>query len=595
MEKLLSNLSCSPPSLQHLFLPSLLRVASSVALFLLPPDDLGKLSGFVSTKNLGLDRFIFGKERAKGMASLTPGVLLKLLQSINSNIKVRGEYRSVLLQVISIVPALSGSELWPNHGFFIKVSDSSHSTYVSLSKEDNELILNNKLQLGQFFYVDRVEAGTPVPILVGVRPVPGRNPFVGNPKDLMQMLVPSEGPVQVDHEGINGSKLSELLEPKEESPRQKIVIKEEKVVVASRYMQGVLTSNSKVNGVDCNGGGKNNENENGGAGKKVGLLKGRQQELKGQTRSMTPMHSQQDALVSKPEVAVSNAKESAVPVKGTTTKRPTSKQENINSNCLLNLKDKNHSSEKISWMSLPANLLKPGKGMLRRRNLASLIAAEAQKEASTAAVLVKCLGMFANLCSSSSMENPHLSLTKFFTLHQLIDQPNATTQLKDKSLHLSNNSSPQAEKSSKKTGLIHGKSALKSAKPSIELSGTEKLEWAKGDGAKEIKELKEILLNETQSWFLKFLEGALDAGFRVSTMEKKSKEIVGRRMEPDNHIAVTLSQLKHANEWLDKLRSKLSSENNELVKTIDRLKQKIYACLLAHVDSAASALESRSG
>ena len=32
------------------------------------------------------------------------------------------------------------------------------------------------------------------------------------------------------------------------------------------------------------------------------------------------------------------------------------------------------------------------KGMLRRRNLASLIAAEAQKEASTAAVLVKCLG-----------------------------------------------------------------------------------------------------------------------------------------------------------------------------------------------------------
>ena len=216
------------------------------------------------------------------MASLTPGVLLKLLQSINSNIKVRGEYRSVLLQVISIVPALSGSELWPNHGFFIKVSDSSHSTYVSLSKEDNELILNNKLQLGQFFYVDRVEAGTPVPILAGVRPVPGRNPFIGNPKDLMQMLVPSEGPVQGDSEGINGSKLSELLEPKEESPRQKIVIKEEKVVVASRYMQGVLTSNSKVNGVDCNVGAKNSENENGGAGKKVGSLKGRPQELKGQ-------------------------------------------------------------------------------------------------------------------------------------------------------------------------------------------------------------------------------------------------------------------------------------------------------------------------
>lgn len=215
------------------------------------------------------------------MASLTPGVLLKLLQSMNSNVKVRGEYRSVLLQVISIVPALSGSELWPNQGFFIKVSDSSHSTYVSLSKEDSELILNNKLQLGQFFYVDRVGANTPVPVLEGVRPVPGRHPFVGNPKDLMQMVEPSEGPVQADdHEGSYSLKLRESSDGKEESTRQKIVIKEEKASVASRYMQGVSTSNSKANCQDSSGGGKNNDNESG--GKKVGMIKGKQQELKGQ-------------------------------------------------------------------------------------------------------------------------------------------------------------------------------------------------------------------------------------------------------------------------------------------------------------------------
>lgn len=218
------------------------------------------------------------------MASLTPGVLLKLLQGINSNVKVRGEYRSVLLQAISIVPALTGSDLWPNHGFFIKVSDSSHSTYVSLSKEDNELILNNKLQLGQFFYVDRMEAGTPVPSLVGVRPVPGRHPFVGNPKDLMQMLEPSEGPVQSGDEGLDGTKLRELLtEVKGENPRQKIVIKEEKAKVASRYMQGVLApNNAKASGVDSNGDEKSNENENFGASKKVGTVKGKHQELKGQ-------------------------------------------------------------------------------------------------------------------------------------------------------------------------------------------------------------------------------------------------------------------------------------------------------------------------
>ena len=176
------------------------------------------------------------------MASLIPGVLLKLLQSVNSDVKVRGEYRSVLLQVISIVPALTGSELWPNQGFFIKVSDSSHSTYVSLSKKDNDLILNNKLQLGQYFYVDKMESGTPVPILVGVRPIPGRHPFEGNPKDLMQMLEQSEGHVKSEGEGVvvNGSSKSMgvLMEAKENpSQRQRIVIKEEKAVVASRYMQ----------------------------------------------------------------------------------------------------------------------------------------------------------------------------------------------------------------------------------------------------------------------------------------------------------------------------------------------------------------------
>ena len=172
------------------------------------------------------------------MAFLVAGVLIKLLQSMNTNVKVRGEHRSVLLQLISIVPALNGSELWPNQGFFLKVSDSSHSTYVSLSKQDHELILNNILQLGQFFYVDKMEAGTPVPVLVGIRPVPGRQPFVGTPKDLMQMMEPSVSLVQAYQEGKSGGKSNERM-------RHKFVIKEEKINVSSRYMQGVTSLNSR--------------------------------------------------------------------------------------------------------------------------------------------------------------------------------------------------------------------------------------------------------------------------------------------------------------------------------------------------------------
>ncbi|VAI74564.1 unnamed protein product [Triticum turgidum subsp. durum] len=119
------------------------------------------------------------------MASLVPGVLLKLLQHMNSDVKVAGEHRSSLLQVVSIVPALAGSDLFTNQGFYLKVYDSSHATYVSLPEDQHDLILSDTIQLGQFIHVDRLEAATPVPILRGVRPVPGRHACVGTPEDLV--------------------------------------------------------------------------------------------------------------------------------------------------------------------------------------------------------------------------------------------------------------------------------------------------------------------------------------------------------------------------------------------------------------------------
>uniref|UniRef100_A0A5B7AH75 Uncharacterized protein n=1 Tax=Davidia involucrata TaxID=16924 RepID=A0A5B7AH75_DAVIN len=119
------------------------------------------------------------------MAALVPGVLLKLLQHMNTDVKIAGEYRSSLLQVVSIVPALAGGELFPNQGFYLKVSDSSHATYVSLPDKHDDLILSDKIQLGQFIHVERLEAASPVPILHGVRPVPGRHPCVGSPEDIV--------------------------------------------------------------------------------------------------------------------------------------------------------------------------------------------------------------------------------------------------------------------------------------------------------------------------------------------------------------------------------------------------------------------------
>ncbi|KAF5188706.1 dicer-like protein [Thalictrum thalictroides] len=120
------------------------------------------------------------------MATLAPGILLKLLDSMNTGVKATGEHRNSLLQVTDIVPVdLDEKNLFPKHGFYIKVSDSSHSVYASLPDEQEDLVLSNRLQLGQFIYVDRLEPGSPVPVIKGTKTIPGRHPLVGTPEPLM--------------------------------------------------------------------------------------------------------------------------------------------------------------------------------------------------------------------------------------------------------------------------------------------------------------------------------------------------------------------------------------------------------------------------
>lgn len=86
--------------------------------------------------------------------------------------------------MISIVPSIE-DDPWNSRGYYLRVSDSLHSAYVSVSDEDVDLILSDKLQLGQFIHVTRLDSASPVPVLRGVKPIPKRRPCVGEPKDLI--------------------------------------------------------------------------------------------------------------------------------------------------------------------------------------------------------------------------------------------------------------------------------------------------------------------------------------------------------------------------------------------------------------------------
>ena len=45
--------------------------------------------------------------------------------------------------------------------------------------DKDDLLMSNKIQLGQFIYVDKLEPGSPVPVVKGAKPLPGRHPLVG--------------------------------------------------------------------------------------------------------------------------------------------------------------------------------------------------------------------------------------------------------------------------------------------------------------------------------------------------------------------------------------------------------------------------------
>lgn len=94
--------------------------------------------------------------------------------------------------------------------------------------------------------------------------------------------------------------------------------------------------------------------------------------------------------------------------------------------------------------------------------------------------------------------------------------------------------------------------------------------WMKGNGMNETVKLGINLQKEMQTWFLKFVEESLDAGFQV----------FGKNISEVGPIKVILSQLKRVNDWLDRM---ISKQDEALTGAVDMLKGKIYRFVIQHV------------
>ncbi|KAL9248681.1 hypothetical protein AKJ16_DCAP12095, partial [Drosera capensis] len=189
------------------------------------------------------------------MATLVPGVLLQLLQHMNTPINIAGDHRSSLLQVVSIVPSLAGGDLFQNRGFYLKVSDSSHATYVSLPDDDEDLIMSDKIQLGQYVHVERFEAASSVPILRGVRPVLGRHPCVGNPVDIVAadslafLALSPKGKSKTGRVSSNGGMSKGLVKEEKEKEKEKargVIARSKSMAANDKKKQGNGNGNGNM-------------------------------------------------------------------------------------------------------------------------------------------------------------------------------------------------------------------------------------------------------------------------------------------------------------------------------------------------------------
>nr|XP_023897403.1 uncharacterized protein LOC112009299 [Quercus suber]POE54753.1 hypothetical protein CFP56_50220 [Quercus suber] len=429
------------------------------------------------------------------MATLAPGILMKLLDGMNTGMKPTSEHRNSLLQVTDIVPAdLDEKNLWPSHGFYIKVSDSSHSIYVSLPSEQDDFVLSNKMQLGQFIYVDRLEPGSPVPVIKGAKPIPGRHPFVGTPEPLMGLREKGEPrsssklSAQTHRRGSWGTGGTEGV-----SVSSPIVFKPVNLDFdqcstpvkergSNNFPMSPMIRRGRVGkdgncsaggGIRCSFGGgllaKMVDNNNKGESPAAMLRKSCVA-----PSSASKFPRSRSVCEREPKIPISPfnlaEKKSATPPPSTRSARVATSlnmggdAQNSNSNSKvtpqLQSQSDNPASDISTSTSLPMNL--PGKlGILgkeavQQRETAQKIALQALRDASATETLVRSLKMFSNLSKSAKPDAPAACFDRFLEFHHQIVQAvtdMVSIQAATSASEMAQN--PNAKKSEEESPVLH--------------------------------------------------------------------------------------------------------------------------------------------
>ncbi|XP_019443651.1 PREDICTED: uncharacterized protein LOC109347962 [Lupinus angustifolius] len=373
------------------------------------------------------------------MASLIPGVLSKLLENAgNKDARVTGEHRHALLQVIEIVPCFShnNQDPWQSIGYFLKLSDSLHSAYVSVPQNDADLICADKVQLGQFVYVTRLDSvsktESSVPVVQGLNPVPKRRVCIGNTNDLLHIGV--KNPTLEFRKSVNNNRNKNEnrtigLKKRDESVSVSKVKKKENVKVGVEMRRLSLDSSRRVwdhspvstkNAASSGSYGsrfkfKSASNSPNVIDKKVSHKI--DSPVKYPTSSISPLKSKNENLYPKP---------TSTPPRKSTIKSPPDAG-TLPSQLVkvpLNIKTCCDTSTTL-WGDLPPSMCDLRKQVVTRRNVAFLAAVRSLEEAFASDTVIQCMCVFAELCQSCGTLSAGLLVKQFLELNHNLQRARA--------------------------------------------------------------------------------------------------------------------------------------------------------------------------
>ncbi|KAG0503346.1 hypothetical protein HPP92_003418 [Vanilla planifolia] len=424
------------------------------------------------------------------------------------NTKPVGNHRNAILQVTDIVPAdLDEKDLLPKHGFYIKVSDSSRSIYVTLPINQDDLVLSNKIQLGQFIYVDRLEPGSPVPIIVGVKPLPGRHPLMGTPEPIVR------DKINVENSDLKGEK----------NPRRRGSWESEQKAALAPPCSPLIVKPTILNFDEST------PVRSAGSFGKEGRLRS---SVSGVLLSKMAELKESGSSLMRKSCALSK-----LPKRFARTSE-TCESRTVGSHCLV----------------MPAKLSLLNKEAMKNKEVAQKIALQALRDASALENVVRVLGMFSDLVNTAKPDSPATCFDQYLSFHEEIlqvvndmEKIEAATSISMESQvdpvieKLKENKEPsilrempnilyssQRKVPELKPNNVRQHSVLSTQKDCTSTEAPHpvlgavriQLPFCLNSSIKLAKEVQ----SEAGNWFMSFLEAALDSGMRKKVGEKKKPD-----------------------------------------------------------------------